>query len=515
MSGAGRPLPAYLRRAAARRRIRALVRRPWRAVPWVVRWLVPLAWEPDDELRRATLDRAVSRGDRVAARIRTLEPQGLIGTPLARGRAAALEVLASDLDGEAARTERTVIEFLGHRPAQRETAGRGPAGAAAEAVAAAERLRGQGHARPRIVMTLPALEGNPYTRLMESGFASKGLAAIHVDTLEDAAAVVAARAAGDFEAVLLVNASNRLVWPAPDAAAAARVVESALAMLDRWRADGVPLAVTVHDGAILGPVHAAAEQALAQGIADRADVIHVLTASTPALIGDWLRLDPARTTHIPIPNFDEAYGARPPRAEARTALGLDPIDPLEGGREIVVGMIGLLSPRKGPRRLVESLRDVPDPLPDGRRIRLVMAGRAIDPGGEALIRAAGADPRIVAAFGFVPDERMPALLAAIDVAIVPYDRYLNSAWTVLALTAGIPIIAPAGGTAAEVVRPGALATWDPADPASLATAIAEAGRLVTTEARIEARRSVGDLDAGVIAERFAALLAGLPIVSAR
>lgn len=515
MTAAGRPLPAYLRRAAAMKRTRDLANRPWRAVPWVIRSIAPGSWEPDPELRIAILDRAVRHGDRAAAGIRILEAEGAAGSALARGRANALELLGTGLLGEAARTERSVIEFLRQKPPRRETADRGPAGAAAEATAAADRLRGIGHATPRIVMTLPALEGNPYTPLMERAFEGHGLAAVHVDTLEDASAIVAGRAPGRYEALLLVNASNRLVWPARDTDAAARVVDSTLRTLDTWRADGVPLVVTVHDLAILGPVHAAAERAMAQGIADRADRIHVLSASTQAVLGEWLRLDPSRTVHIPIPNFDEAYPALPPQAAARSALGLDPVDPLEGGSEIVIGMIGLLSPRKGPRRLVQALAQVPDGLPDGRRIRLLIAGRVIDPGGEELIRAAAADPRIVAEFGFVPDERMPALLAAIDVAVVPYDRYLNSAWTVLALSVGIPVIAPAGGTAAEVVRPGALATWDPSDPDSLTAALAGAGGLVSAEARIEARRSVADLDASVIAERFAALLAGLPVASGR
>ena len=513
MTEAGRPLPTYLRRAAAARRVRTSIRRPWRAIPWLVRWIAPGSWQPDADLRLATIDRAVGRGDRSAARIRLLEPQGVVGTPPARGRARALEVLANELTGDAARTERAVIEFLGQRAPRRETAGRGPAGAASEAIAAAARLRGLGHSSPRIVMTLPALEGNPYTRLMESGYEAAGLASVHVDSLEDAEAIVAARATGGFGAMLLVNASNRLVWPAPDGEAAARIVTSTLATIDRWRAEGVALVVTVHDLAILGPTHAAAERALAQGIADRADRIHVLSASTAEVLRDWLRLDPARTLHIAHPNFDAAYPARPPRDGARASLGIDSVDPVGGGREIVIGMIGLLSPRKGPRRLVDALRAVPDPLPDGRRLRLVMAGRAIDPGGEALIRAAGADPRIVAEFGFVSEDRMPTLLAAIDVAVVPYDRYLNSAWTVLALTAGIPVIAPAGGTAAEVVRPGALATWDPTDPGSLTAALEDAGRLVTTAARAEARRSVADLDAATISRRFAELLAGLPEIS--
>jgi glycosyltransferase involved in cell wall biosynthesis len=106
----------------------------------------------------------------------------------------------------------------------------------------------------------------------------------------------------------------------------------------------------------------------------------------------------------------------------------------------------------------------------------------------------------------VPDEDLPRLLAALDVAIVPYGQYLNSGWLNLALTAGVPAIAPSRGTAREVVRAGALLTFDPDTPGSLTAALADAPRLATPEARGAARDSVAALDAPTISERFVAAL---------
>jgi glycosyltransferase involved in cell wall biosynthesis len=102
----------------------------------------------------------------------------------------------------------------------------------------------------------------------------------------------------------------------------------------------------------------------------------------------------------------------------------------------------------------------------------------------------------------VPDEELPALLAALDVAVVPYGQYLNSGWLNLALTAGVPAIAAAGGTADEVVRPDALRSFDPQIPGSLSEALADAPSLATPEARAAARASVADLDAQTISTRF-------------
>jgi beta-1,4-mannosyltransferase len=492
------------RAVRVRRRLAVRVMRAWRAYR-------PQDPSPDPVEALRQLDEAVAIGDREAARRRADGPSGFPGSPAARGRAAALAVLAADLTPSAQLVERAVITYLRTSRPRRETAGRGPLGTTAQALAAARRLREAGHGEPRVVVTLPALEGNPWTDMMERAYDANGLAALHVDGLEDAAAAIDARRAGGFDAVLHVNASNRLVWTAKDEAAATAAVSTVLRQIDKWRADGVPLVVTVHDGPILGPVHADAERSLAQGIADRAAAIHVLTRTTPRVLGGWLRLDPAKIVHLPHPRFDGIYAPLPPRAEARAALGLDPRDPADDGPEIVLGMLGILSARKGPLELLEALAEVPEPLPDGRRLRLILGGRVVDPGGEALIRAAYADARVTPVLGQIATERMPWLLAAIDVAVVPYQRYLNSGWTVLAVSSSIPVIAPAHGTATEVVLPEALVTFDPRMPGSLATALRLSRTLLTREARAAARRSVESIDIGAVSGQFAALLRGLPV----
>lgn len=504
-SGLPRLLPSPLRRAArqGREALAALAARLRSGEP------AGRARRRDPSAERVeALDRRVAGGDRAAARLRLDETTGRAGSPAAVGRAAALELLAADLPEAEATVERAVIAHLRDRPRPRATAGRGPDGTAREARSSARRLRDAGHAEPRIVITLPALEGNPYTELMEEAYEPTGVAALHVDNLEDAAAAIAERRAGGYDTVLHINASNRLVWGAKEPAAAMAASRDALARIDGWRSAGVPLVVTVHDGPILGPDQAAAEQALAQGIADRAAAIHVLTASTPRILEGWLRLDPARIAHIPHPSYDGVYPPPPPRAEARAALGLAPS---RDAGEVVLGMIGLLSSRKGPRQLVEALAAIPDPLPDGRSLRLLLAGRVVDTDGEGLIRAANADPRIITRFGVVPDAEMSGLLAALDVAVVPYRRYLNSGWTVLALGAGIPVVAPAGSTAEEVVPPEALLTFRPDEPDGLARALERAPSLVTPLARAAARRSVADLDAHAISQRFSRLLRDLPL----
>jgi glycosyltransferase involved in cell wall biosynthesis len=240
---------------------------------------------------------------------------------------------------------------------------------------------------------------------------------------------------------------------------------------------------------------------VAQGIVDRARLVHLLTATTPAVLAGWITIDPARAVHVPHPNYDGAYGPLPPRAEARRRLGLDERLPSEGG-EVVVGLLGYLADRKGGIDLLDAFTALPDPLPDGRRLRLVIGGMPSGRRSEELIRRAMGDARVVSRFGFIPDEALPELLATLDAAVVPYGAYLNSGWLHLALTYGIPVIAPDDRTTNEVARPGALRTFAAGDAGSLGAALAGAGDLATETARRDARASVEDLGSRRLSEAF-------------
>ena len=158
---------------------------------------------------------------------------------------------------------------------------------------------------------------------------------------------------------------------------------------------------------------------------------------------------------LPHPNYAGAY---PPerlgRARRRRELDLDE-------QAFVHLMFGQIRPYKRVPEAIAAFARVED-----RRARLVMSGGVSDPSLEREIRGrAGRDDRVRLALGPVADEDVADLHAAADSALLHYRDVFSSGALMLALTFGLPIVAPAGSTADELVRPPALEAYAGDDPA--------------------------------------------------
>ncbi len=422
------------------------------------------------------------------------------GTPDALRRAAAVEVEARGLEGRERESEQTVARYLRNElPRAAPAAPRQPDEVRAAAMAAAAELRAAGNEPPLIVATFPGFHANPFSVLMEQAYASHGLAAIHVASTSEIQAVVDGRETGGYRAVLHVNGPDRFLQDtraSTEAEALAAAEASSSSSTRGWRmacSSSRPSTTGRCSGTAAPRPSAAWPRRSWIGRASSTCSPH---RRRPRSMGG--STSPPRGVSTSRTRTTTRRSARPATAR-RPAAGSTWRRTTR--REVLVGLIGSLYGRKGAIALVEAFTAVPDPLSDGRRARLLLAG-SLAANGEALIRASCDDARIITRFGYVPDEELPGLLAALDVAVVPYGQYLNSGWLNLALTAGIPAIAPAGGTAAEVVRPEALRTFDPQIPGSLTGALADAPSLATPEARAAARASVADLDAATMSARF-------------
>jgi glycosyltransferase involved in cell wall biosynthesis len=91
---------------------------------------------------------------------------------------------------------------------------------------------------------------------------------------------------------------------------------------------------------------------------------------------------------------------------------------------------------------------------DREDLRLVIAGKPVPAGEGARLRAAtAADPRVLLDLREVPDGEVAGLHACADAAVLAYRDVFSSGALLLALSFGLPVIAPDVGTAAEVVGP--------------------------------------------------------------
>jgi glycosyltransferase involved in cell wall biosynthesis len=171
------------------------------------------------------------------------------------------------------------------------------------------------------------------------------------------------------------------------------------------------------------------------------------------------------------------------RAEARSRLGLEPLP--AGGLTLVA--LGKVRAYKGLDRLVDQFR---------RRARaadrLVIAGRPETPRIESDLRErAGGDPRIRLHLRFVPVGEVQVFLRAADLSVCPYREALTSGMVGLALTFGVPMVAPDLGSIADSVTPDVGFLYDAPDRADALWEAVEAARAADLPRMAAAARDRG------------------------
>lgn len=138
--------------------------------------------------------------------------------------------------------------------------------------------------------------------------------------------------------------------------------------------------------------------------------------------------------------------------------------------------VGLIRPYKGIPELIHQFARLP-----AGDVALVIAGE--EHGSDlaaTLPPEIRDDPRLVLRLQWIPDGELALYLAAADVAVSAFERVLTSSSVLLAMSSGLPVIAPALGCLPEQVGEGGL-LYDPAEPDGLYQAL-----LAATTAGLEA-----------------------------
>lgn len=215
---------------------------------------------------------------------------------------------------------------------------------------------------------------------------------------------------------------------------AGRLVGGLLGRIDKFRSDGGKVVWTVHNVYPHDARFVEEELRLQQGLADRADVVHVMAHATTDHMDGILDLDPARTVLAPHPSYVGAYESHVSRAEARAAFGID-------ADETVFLVFGALKKYKALGQALGAFHRLCDEDPKGR-YRLLVAGLPDnDPEVADFVDRCVTDPRVLIDPRRVATDKAQLFLRASDVGLVTYARSLNSGAALLYLSFGLSVVA--------------------------------------------------------------------------
>jgi beta-1,4-mannosyltransferase len=367
-----------------------------------------------------------------------------------------------------------------------------------DALQAVQYLEAKGHERPIVMAYNPVARLNPYSALLYSGLWDHGIAPVPVLRFADLDALLPLLSAGTRIVLHLQWTSDVLrdAQTETEAAAKDRAAEF-VGRLDAFLGAGGRLLWTVHNVLPHDCRFPRIEAGLEQAVADRAHLIHVLSHGTIDAAAQWFTIDPAKAVSIRHPHYLGAYPDFIPRDQARYDLGLLP-------DEIVYVFVGVIRPYKGLDLLLDAFDAVCGSRGGPRRL-LVAGNAAGDPGTQDVLDRCLLHPHVVLRQGSVPDTEMQYYLRAADIAVLPYQRSLNSGVLALALSFGLPVVAPDSPATAEMTTPEVARTFQPGVPAALTQALADADELVAPAARDAALRIARRHDRHEVAEQFAAL----------
>lgn len=365
------------------------------------------------------------------------------------------------------------------------------------ALAAARHAAGLGHERPAVLAYFPPDPGNPFQALLYRQAGAAGVAPVAMPSLDHLEALAGLRGIG-VDVVLHLHWLRRVTQGATDDADAHARVAACIARLDAFLAAGGHIVWTAHNVLPHDTAFPDADVALRQGVVDRALLVHVLAAGTAEAIGDRYRLPPAdRIVHVPHPSYRGAYPEGPSREQARLWLGIGPT-------ERVDAFVGAIRPYKGLGELLEAFDEV---AAAGRPRRLIVAG---SPDGsaemDALVDACLAHPNVLLFAERLAPEDLATVLRAADVAVLPYRDALNSGVLSLALTFGLPVVAPDIPGVRELVDERVAALFRPGEPGALADAVRRADERIGPAATTRALEIAAAHDPDALSARFATAL---------
>lgn len=292
----------------------------------------------------------------------------------------------------------------------------------------------------RVAMFPDLLSTDPYSDLLDDALRRRG---VEVERPRALHPRWARAAVGRVDAVhlhwlefLFYSSGSRLRRLVSMYAQGLRVI-GALWML---KASGVRVVWTVHSPSPNESSHPRLHRLLRSAVLRSADAVVVHSRYSGDQVKESLRV----TAPVCVALHGGYVGVYPPAAESRTQtrerLGL-PED------AFVYLIFGHVREYKRVPEAIRAFRTLPDP-----EARLLVVGEA-GPPREATEAAASGDARVLLDLRSLPEEEVAEVFQAADVVVLNYGEVFSSGALLLALAFGLPVVAPAAGSAIELAPP--------------------------------------------------------------
>ena len=292
----------------------------------------------------------------------------------------------------------------------------------------------------RVIQATPPMPRNPYYTLLSNQLQGQGF---HIDYSDDWNHIAALIDQEDSRKTILHLHQLDVFYH--DAQGSEEVTleraEAMLARLRSWKEAGVALVWTKHNPYPHVDTFRAVDEQVNAAVAGMAARVVVLGQAGVDFMKQYV--DESKIVLLPHPGFKGVYGPPVPREVARKRLGL-PED------VFLFGNLGEVRAYKGLEDLLDSVAMLRD---EGAEVGAVIAGQPGPPEYiELLEKMAGASDRVHAQEVAAGD--MACWLGALDVAVFPFKAIWGSSSVVLALSYGVPVVAPDMGMLPEYVLEG-------------------------------------------------------------
>lgn len=283
---------------------------------------------------------------------------------------------------------------------------------------------------PRTITFFPTYRSNPYLTMMAVAPLADGVSIRGAMTFDRLLEAVRAAERGD---IVHAHWTTPIVQHCDTTVEALRRVSALDSEIHSMQLRGGKFVWTVHNLMPHEVRHEAEERALMQVLADRSDLIHIMSPATAELLSDTVELDPARMLQLPHPSYAGVYPDALNRAQARESFELNQED-------LAVVFVGQMRPYKGVHDLLHATHGLY--VADGRRLVLMLAGEAPQATINQIEALLPADQRSIVSFRPLPNHELARWHRAADIAVLPYRQVLNSGSLHLAATFETPVLVP-------------------------------------------------------------------------